>query len=60
MTVKQNDPTVRPISGREELDLFSRFPYVLNDEVADDLTAGRLVGSARGRHAQPPGHPRYR
>jgi len=33
--------TVRPIAGREELDLFSRLPYMLNDELADDLTAGR-------------------
>lgn len=40
MTVKQNDLTMRPISGRDELDLFSRFPYLLNDELADDLTAG--------------------
>lgn len=41
MTVEQNDLTVRPIAGREELDLFSRLPYVLNEELADDLTAGR-------------------
>ena len=33
--------TIRPISGRDELDLFNRFPYVINDELADDLDAGR-------------------
>lgn len=33
--------TMRPITGREELDLFTRQPYVLNDELADDLTTGR-------------------
>ncbi|TDC98815.1 GNAT family N-acetyltransferase [Nonomuraea deserti] len=32
---------MRPITGREELDLFSRLPYVLNEELADDLAAGR-------------------
>lgn len=41
MTVEQNDLTTRPISGREELDLFCRLPYVLNKELADDLAAGR-------------------
>ena len=35
------DLTVRPISGPDELDLFCRFPYVLNDELAGDLEAGR-------------------
>jgi RimJ/RimL family protein N-acetyltransferase len=39
--VEQNDLTMRPIAGREELSLFSRLPYVLNDELADDLAAGR-------------------
>jgi hypothetical protein len=33
--------TMRPISGRDELSLFTELPYVLNDELADDLTAGR-------------------
>jgi hypothetical protein len=33
--------TVRPITGPEELNLFCRFPYVLNAELADDLDAGR-------------------
>jgi RimJ/RimL family protein N-acetyltransferase len=32
---------VGPIAGPDELDLFNRLPYVLNDEVADDLAAGR-------------------
>ncbi|MDR3083711.1 MAG: GNAT family N-acetyltransferase, partial [Streptomyces sp.] len=32
---------MRPISGREELDLFSRLPYILDEELADDLAAGR-------------------
>jgi RimJ/RimL family protein N-acetyltransferase len=41
LTVEQNDLTVRPIAGRDELDLFLRLPYVLNDELADDLAAGR-------------------
>ena len=32
---------MRPIAGREELGLFARMPYVLNEELADDLAAGR-------------------
>ncbi|GGP54579.1 GNAT family N-acetyltransferase [Streptomyces melanogenes] len=36
-----NDLTIRPISGREELDLFCQLPYVLNEELADDLADGR-------------------
>lgn len=32
---------VRPISGPDEIDLFNRLPYALNDQVADDLAAGR-------------------
>lgn len=35
------NPTIRPLAGPEELDLFTRYPYVLNDELADDLAAGR-------------------
>ncbi|WP_141367918.1 GNAT family N-acetyltransferase [Streptomyces sp. 6-11-2] len=31
---------MRPITGREELDLFRRLPYSLNEELADDLAAG--------------------
>jgi len=33
--------TMRPITGREELDLFNQLPYVLNEELADDLAQGR-------------------
>jgi len=33
--------TVRPISGPDELGLFNSLPYVLNDELADDLATGR-------------------
>ncbi|PPK65390.1 GNAT family N-acetyltransferase [Actinokineospora auranticolor] len=32
---------MHPITGPEEVPLFCRPPYVLNDEVADDLAAGR-------------------
>lgn len=39
--MEQNDLTMRPIAGREELDLFNQLPYVLNEELADDLDAGR-------------------
>jgi hypothetical protein len=41
MAVEHNDLTVRPIARREELDLFAQLPYVLNEELADDLAAGR-------------------
>jgi RimJ/RimL family protein N-acetyltransferase len=34
------DLTVRPINGRDELDLFTRLPYVLNEELAGDLADG--------------------
>ncbi|MDQ7909163.1 GNAT family N-acetyltransferase [Phytohabitans sp. ZYX-F-186] len=33
--------TIRPISGPEELGLFNSLPYVLNEELADDLAIGR-------------------
>ncbi|GAA3453175.1 GNAT family N-acetyltransferase [Dactylosporangium matsuzakiense] len=33
--------TFRPLAGPEELPRFLHFPYDLNSEVADDLTAGR-------------------
>lgn len=39
--MEQNDLTMRPITGPEELALFSRLPYVLNEELEDDLTTGR-------------------
>ncbi|MCW6009048.1 GNAT family N-acetyltransferase [Micromonospora sp. CPCC 205371] len=35
------DLIMRPISGRDELDLFCRLTYTLDDELADDLAAGR-------------------
>ncbi|MEU0242075.1 GNAT family N-acetyltransferase [Nocardiopsis sp. NPDC006198] len=41
MTVSTNDLTIRPITGPGELDLFSRLPYTLNTELADDLAHGR-------------------
>lgn len=37
----QDDLTLRPITGPDELDLFNRLPYVLNDEVGGDLATGR-------------------
>jgi RimJ/RimL family protein N-acetyltransferase len=40
LTVEQNDLIIRPIAGREELALFSRLPYVLNEELWDDLAVG--------------------
>ena len=33
--------TLRPITGPDELDLFNRLTYVLNDQLADDLANGR-------------------
>jgi RimJ/RimL family protein N-acetyltransferase len=36
-----SDLTVRPLSGRDELDLFRSIPYVLNREIEGDLDAGR-------------------
>jgi len=33
--------TLRPLTGRAELDLFNRLPYLLNGELAADLEAGR-------------------
>jgi RimJ/RimL family protein N-acetyltransferase len=41
LTLHDDDLTLRPISGPDELDLFNSFPYVLNDEVRDDLADGR-------------------
>lgn len=32
--------TVRPIAGRDELGLFTRLPYVLNEELSGDLADG--------------------
>ncbi|WP_433221870.1 GNAT family N-acetyltransferase [Microtetraspora malaysiensis] len=36
-----NDLTMRPITGREELDLFTQLSYKFDHELADDLDAGR-------------------
>jgi RimJ/RimL family protein N-acetyltransferase len=36
-----NADAIRHITGPDELDLFCRLPYVLNDELADDLAGGR-------------------
>jgi RimJ/RimL family protein N-acetyltransferase len=36
-----DDLILRPVTGPDELDLFNRLPYVLNDEIAKDLEAGR-------------------
>ncbi len=41
MTLHQHDLILRPITGPDELDLFNRLPYVLNDELGSDLAAGR-------------------
>ncbi|KPI18047.1 GCN5-related N-acetyltransferase [Actinobacteria bacterium OK074] len=45
-TTNTNDQSVnslalRPITGREELDLFCRLPYALNEELANDLALDR-------------------
>ncbi|MEW2387074.1 GNAT family N-acetyltransferase [Streptomyces venezuelae] len=39
--MEENDLTIRTLDGREDLDLFSRLPYILNEELADDLAVGR-------------------
>lgn len=39
--MRTNDLTMRPITGHDELDLFRQLPYALNEELADDLAAGR-------------------
>jgi RimJ/RimL family protein N-acetyltransferase len=41
LTSHQDDLTLRPITGPDELDLFNSLPYVLNEELASDLAAGR-------------------
>jgi RimJ/RimL family protein N-acetyltransferase len=40
LVLHQHDLTVRPVTGPDELDLFNSLPYVLNEEIAGDLTAG--------------------
>ncbi|GAA1823829.1 hypothetical protein [Agromyces salentinus] len=32
---------IRHLAGTQEIELFNRFPYPLNDEIADDLERGR-------------------
>ncbi|MFJ5676531.1 GNAT family N-acetyltransferase [Streptomyces sp. NPDC093097] len=39
--MEPNDLTLRPLAGPHELDLFNHLPYVLNEELADDLAQGR-------------------
>jgi RimJ/RimL family protein N-acetyltransferase len=41
LTAPHDGLTLRPITGPEELELFCRLPYLLNEELADDLAAGR-------------------
>ncbi len=41
LTLDHSDLTLRPVTGRAELKLFCQLPYVLNDELADDLDSGR-------------------
>jgi hypothetical protein len=41
MNLYEHALTLRPITGPDELDLFNRLPYVLDDEVSGDLAAGR-------------------
>ena len=40
MTSHHDELTIRPITGPDELDLFNRFPYLLNEELAADLDKG--------------------
>ena len=41
MTPAPSEPTIRPLSGADELGLFCRLSYVLDHELADDLATGR-------------------
>jgi len=41
LILHEHELTLRPITGPDELDLFNSLPYVLNDEVRDDLAARR-------------------
>jgi hypothetical protein len=55
MTQPQNDITIRSITGAEELGLFCALDYSFNDELADDLAAGRrrpawMWVALRGEH----------
>ncbi|NOK62514.1 MAG: N-acetyltransferase [Chloroflexi bacterium AL-W] len=37
----QSDFSIRPLNGREELDLFCSIPYAINHEIHSDLDCGR-------------------
>lgn len=41
MTVNPQNPTIRPLTGPEELELFTQLPYVLNTEFSTDVSEGR-------------------
>jgi RimJ/RimL family protein N-acetyltransferase len=41
VTPAPSEPTIRPLSGADELGLFCRLSYVLDHELADDLATGR-------------------
>lgn len=41
LTLPQDDLTIRPLANAAELDLFRNLTYTLDDELADDLAAGR-------------------
>ena len=41
LTVHHEDLTIRTITGPDELDVFNRLPYQLNEELAGDLAEGR-------------------
>jgi RimJ/RimL family protein N-acetyltransferase len=41
LTLHEPALTLRPITGPDEIDLFNRLPYVLNDEIGRDLASGR-------------------
>jgi hypothetical protein len=41
LTHRQNEITIRSITGAGELDLFCALSYTLDDELADDLDCGR-------------------
>jgi RimJ/RimL family protein N-acetyltransferase len=55
LTHSQNDITIRSLAGAEELGLFCALDYIFNDELADDLAAGRrqpawMWVALRGEH----------
>src|SRR6202042_735631 len=55
MTQPQNDLTIRSITGAGELDLFCALTYTVDDELPDDLAAGRrrpawMWVALRGEH----------